>query len=414
MNLVYNIAILGILFVLYIWAFYNIPILVIGTKNLGVKSRKNEERSALGEKLPAVSIIVPVKDEERVVGRLLEALLRLNYPPEKMEIVIVDGGSIDETVRICTKYVRQYPGQVRLLPQPVSNGKPSALNYALKVVKGEIIGVFDADNVPEPDVLVRTIKYFQDSSIAAVQGRTHSINEDQNLLTKLVSYEEEIAFETYLQGKDALNLFVPLIGSCYFIRRNVLREIGGWDEKSLSEDVEISVRLALKGYKIRYASDIECWQESSASINQLISQRIRWFRGSMEVALRYGKLVTKPHRKNVDIEFTLAGSFIFPLCFFGFITLLYSLLVPIQHNPSSLVIVQVASLLTMVLLSVTGAVLAYVTSLRKLIRLLWLPLVYVYWIVEAFIATYSLAKIVLKRPRKWRKTVKTGVVTSSS
>jgi hypothetical protein len=68
----------------------------------------------------------------------------------------------------------------------------------------------------------------------------------------------------------------------------------------------------------------------------------------------------------------------------------------------------------MVLLSVTGAVLAYVTSLRKLIRLLWLPLVYVYWIVEAFIATYSLAKIVLKRPRKWRKTVKTGVVTSSS
>jgi len=410
----YNVAVVGTLFVLYAWVLYNMPILIKGAKSLRTRGRKNKERSKPNEKLPLVSIIVPVKNEARVIGRLLEALLKLNYPPQKMEIIIVDGASVDGTSTICTNYTRKYPDQVRLLRQSVSNGKPCALNYALKHVKGEIVGVFDADNVPEPDVLMRAVKYFQFSSIAAVQGKTCSINADQKMLTKFVSYEEAVAFETYLQGRDALNLFVPLTGSCYFIRRSVLQKIGGWDEKSLSEDIEISVRLALKGHNIRYAPDAVCWQESSASMTQLISQRIRWFRGSMEVALRYGKLVTRPNRRNVDIEFTLAGSYIFPLCLFGLMIFLYGFIVPVHLDPISQAIAKVASLLTVILLLVTGIVLVYVTNLQKRTNLLWLPFIYLYWILETFIAIYALAQIILKRPRKWEKTIKTGVITGLS
>lgn len=140
-----------------------------------------------------------------------------------------------------------------------------------------------------------------------MQGTTCSINVGQNILTKFVSYEEAITFNIYLQGKDALNLVVPLAGSCYFIRKSVIEEVHGWDGESFSEDIEMSVRLALRGHKIKYASDVRSWQETSASVTQLIGQRIRWFRGGMEVALRYGKLVTRPNRKNIDIEFTLAG-----------------------------------------------------------------------------------------------------------
>ena len=409
-----NLVVVGTLFILYAWAFYNIPILVTGARSLRVRGRKNRERLVLNEKLPLVSIVVPVKDEKRVIDRLLEALLTLNYPPEKTKIIIVDGASVDGTSRTCAKYARRHPNQVRLLRESVSNGKPRALNHALKHAKGEIVGVFDADNVPEPDILMKVAKYFQSSSIAAVQGRTCSINADQNMLTKFVSHEEAIAFDTYLQGRDALNLFVPLTGSCYFIRRSVLQEIGGWDEKSLSEDVEISVRLNLKGHDIKYVPDVACWQESSASVAQLVSQRIRWFRGSMEVALRYGKLVTRPNRKNVDIEFTLAGSYIFPLCLLGLMIVLHGFLFPVQPDPISQIAANAASLLTVVLLLTIGIVLAYVTNLQKRTNLRWLPVIYLYWIMETIIATYALTQVLLKRPRKWEKTAKTGVITSLS
>jgi len=147
----YDVAVVGALFLLYTWAFYNMPILVTGAKTLRVRVRKEDERLILIEKLPLVSIIVPVKDEARVIRRLLEASLGLNYPPEKREVIIVDGASVDGTLGICEEYVGKYPGQLRLLHQSVSNGKPCALNYALKHVKGEIVGVFDADNIPEPE-----------------------------------------------------------------------------------------------------------------------------------------------------------------------------------------------------------------------------------------------------------------------
>ncbi len=413
MNLLHITAI-SILFVLYVEAFYNIPIVVAGAKHLRHERRKKSKKSTLSKKLPSVSIVVPVKNEEIVIDRLLGALTRLNYPQEKTEIVIVEDGSVDVTAEICREYVRQYPDQIRLIHQLSSTGKPAALNYALKHVRGEIVAVFDADSVPDPDALLNAVKYFQDSSVAAVQGRTRSINPDQNVLTKFASYEEGLAFNIYLQGRDALDLFVPLAGSCYFIRKSVIEQVHGWDDESLSEDVEMSVRLALTGHRIKYAPDVRSWQETTASGAHLIGQRMRWFRGNMEVALKYGKLVTKPNRRNVDIEFTLAGSFIFPLCLLGLIIALYGFLVPIHLDPVSQVIVNVASLLTVILFLATGTVLVYVTNLQKRKNLRWLPLTYLYWVMETFIATCALTKIILKRPRKWEKTVKTGVTTSSS
>jgi len=387
---------------------------MIGAQSLQVCIQKYRKKSVLGKKLPTVSIIVPVKNEAIVIGRLLEALLSLNYPHQKMEVIIVDGASVDDTLSICVQYARRYPNQVRVLSQSVSNGKPSALNHALKFARGEIVGVFDADNLPEPDILIKLAGYLHSSSVAAVQGRTRSINADQNLITKFVSYEEAIAFNINLQGRDALNLFVPLTGSCYFIRKSVLQKINGWDEESLTEDIEISVRLTLKGYNIRYAPDVVCWQESSGNIVQLIHQRLRWFRGGMETALRYGKLVTKPSRRNVDIEFTLAGSYIFPLCFFGLMIGLCSFLLPVRSEPISQVIANITSLLTAILAIIAGIVIVYATSLQKKANLRLLPLIYLYWIMESLIATCALAQIILKMPKKWKKTIKTGAINNSN
>lgn len=361
-----------------------------------------------------VSILVPVRDEERVVGRLLDALLRLDYPQGKREILIVEDGSGDETVGICAEYARRYPDQIRLFHKSTSNGKPSALNYALQYVRGEIVAVFDADNVPEPDALTRAVGYFKDSSIAAVQGRTCSINADENMLTKFISYEEAVYYETFIRGKDALSLFVPLSGNCQFVRRSVLERVGGWDEDSLSEDMEMAVKLTVRGYTIKYAPDVRSWQESPANLSQLMSQRTRWYRGCMEVGLRYGKLVTKLSRKNIDTEFTLVSPYMFPLWLLGYIMAIYAFLVPIQHHPVVMVVTQVTSVFTMILSLIAGIALIYVTKPRRITNVLWLPFVYMYWSVQTFIAIYALAQIILKRPRSWTKTMKTGAVMKIS
>lgn len=402
-----------ILSVLYVWTIYNIPILVVGVRDLRRSGQKKSKASAVrAEKLPTVSIVVPVKDEERIVGRLLEAFLNVDYPPEKREIIIVEDGSADKTVGICEKYTKQHLGQIGLIRRPMSDGKPSALNYALEHVKGEIVGVFDADNVPEPDVLMRVVKYFENPSTAAVQGKQCSINADENMLTKFISYEEGLRYETYLRGKDILNLFVPLTGSCYFVRRSVLEKVGGWNGESLSEDMELSARLTDKGYTIRYASDVRSWQENPASITQLFRQRIRWFRGSMEVSLKYGRLLKRLDRRCIDAEITLTGPYMFVPSILGFLMGVCSFLNLIQPDFLFMIMTQVAMLLTTLILFLVGVGLFYLKKPRKITNVLWLPFVYVYWSIQNLIALYALIQIVLKRPRRWKKTMKTGTVTT--
>jgi cellulose synthase/poly-beta-1,6-N-acetylglucosamine synthase-like glycosyltransferase len=410
LNLAYLIA-TGVLSVLYVWIVYNIPIFAFGVRQL--RSGRKRRFSLLSRRrLPMVSIIVPAKDEEKVIGRLLEALLRLDYPPEKKEIVIVEDGSVDKTVAICKEYVRRYPDKIKLVHKPSSNGKPSALNYGLRHVKGEIVAVFDADSVPEPDTLLKAVEHFRDPSVAAVQGRACSINADVNMLTKFISYEEAVRYGAYIGGKAVLNLFVPLTGSCYFIRRSVLLDVNGWDDTSLSEDVELALKLTKEGYHIKYAPEMRYWQENPVSLVQLIKQRIRWFRGEMEIAIKYGKLVTKPNRKNIDAEMTLFGPYMFILCLLSYFMMLQTFIVPVQQNFMFITMNQITFLITVVPLFLIGVALIYATKPRRATNLLWLPFIYAYWILQNFLALYAFLQIVFRRPKKWTKTVKNGITCS--
>lgn len=363
--------------------------------------------------LPIVSIVVPVKGEEKVVDRLLKALLRLDYPAERMEVLIVEDGSSDRTVEICREYVRRYPSQVRLLHKLLSNGKPSALNYALKHAKGEIVAFFDADSVPEPDTLLRAAAYFEDPSVAAVQGRICSINADENMLTKFVSYEEAVWCEAYLRGKDVLGLFVHLMGSCQFIRRDVVAKLNGFDEETLSEDMELSARLVEKGYIIKYAPDVRSWQETPSRIEQLFRQRTRWYRGTMQVAFKYGRLITKPNRKSLDAELTLLGPFILIASLVSYFLAFYMSFTGLNLDAFLQFLMQLSAIGISVTLTICGLALAYISKPRGFVNLLWLPFIYIYWSLQAFIALYAILLIVFRRPQAWAKTEKKGIVTSA-
>jgi len=182
----------------------------------------------------------------------------------------------------------------------------------------------------------------------------------------------------------------------------------GWDDGSLSEDTELSVRQAKRGHVVRYAPEVGSWQENPESLGQLSSQRTRWFRGCMEVSLRYGRLITQLKSRSVDVEVTLVGPHILALCFMGYLATLYTVLVPIRLDPFFTVMTQFTSLMSLIPLCVIGMALVYVTKPHRVTNILWLPFIHAYWTPQTFMALYALVQIVLRRPKVWAKTVKTG------
>jgi len=188
-------------------------------------------------------------------------LTKLNYPLSKREVIVVNDASTDGTREICVQYSLSHP-EIRVLNKELSTTKAGALNFGLEHARGEVVATFDGDSVPAPDALLRAVEYFGDPGVAAVQGRICSINAGQNMLTRFLSYEWGIQYELYLQGKDTLDLYVGLAGTCQFIRKESLDAIGGWNENCLGEDTDVSVKLIEKGKVIRYASEVRTFEES--------------------------------------------------------------------------------------------------------------------------------------------------------
>jgi cellulose synthase/poly-beta-1,6-N-acetylglucosamine synthase-like glycosyltransferase len=402
----------ALLLIFLVFTLYNVPIVLGGFWRLWRGSRKEVLRvSSVGSELPFVSIIVPVKNEEKVVGRLLKALGGLSYPLGKKEVIVVNDASTDRTGELCQRYALEHP-EVRVLERNRSTTKAGALNFGLRYARGEIIATFDGDSVPEPDALLKAVEYFADPCVAAVQGRICSINAGQNMLTRFLSYECSVQYELYLQGKDALDLYVGLAGTCQFIRKEALDAVGGWNENCLGEDSELSVRLIEQGKVIHYASEVRTFEESPFNVKSLLAQRARWYRGNIEVGLRFGRLMKKPNLRRFDAEMTLFGTFMILLCVFNYFAPFWAFSLP--SNSVTTVIAQFTCFSTLFFLGVIGVALAFMTKPFRLRNVLWLPFIYVYWGFQSFIAMYALFEILLRRKRHWRKTEHSGRVTGVS
>ena len=178
--IVFDIISIILLGTLLFWTAYNGSIIFAGVRN-----KRNQLSSAFNSrntKLPKFSIIVPTKNEESVIRRCLDGIFNMDYPKEKMQVIVVDGKSEDNTFTICSEFLGKYPENISVISEKSAKGKPAALNLALPYITGEIVCVFDADNLPEKEVLLRTAFYFNDKKIVALQGRTTSLNEKFNAL----------------------------------------------------------------------------------------------------------------------------------------------------------------------------------------------------------------------------------------
>jgi biofilm PGA synthesis N-glycosyltransferase PgaC len=178
--------------------------------------------------------------------------------------------------------------------------------------------------------------------------------------------------------------------------------------------MEMAARLAEKNHSIKYASDVRSWQENPANLTQMFRQRIRWFRGSMEVSLKYGRLLRNPSKRNLDAEVTLSGPYMFLPCVLGYMLGLISFVFPLSPDPVLTLMSQGLALVNTVTLFLIGTALVYLTRPRKTTNLLWLPFVYVYWMVQNLVALCAFFQLVLRRPSKWKKTAKTGAMDTGN
>ena len=393
------------------WSMYNLPVFLIGLRSLTRPLKVPWGSTDLNDL--SFSLIVPMKNELKVAKRSLEALLALDYPSSKFEILVVDDGSTDGTSLVLKELAVKHADRVKLLQNTNSNGKAAALNYALKHASGDVVGVFDADNVPDRDSLKKVSKYFNDAEVAAVQGVIDSINAEENMWTRILHYEAFLRMQVFQKGKDVLGLFVALAGSCQFIRREVLEETGGWRVGSLSEDLDLSAQLVEKRHTIRFALDVRSSEENASSLGAFFKQRLRWARGSMEVGLRYGRLMKNLTRKSVDAEIFLLGPHLVAFSSVVYLLGIFSLFASVTYGFVSSTLALLLSIFTGLTLLAAGVALMYRAKPRKVSNAKWIPFLYLFWGLNNFVAVYALGQIILRRPRIWRKTPRSGVVTET-
>lgn len=233
---------------------------------------------------PNISVLIALKNEEPVAGRLLEALTGLDYPQENLEVVVVEDESKDRTLEICKEFAHKFPF-VKVFHRDRSRGKADALNFAFGKSNGEIVALFDADDVPERSCLKKALPYFDKPEVGAVYGRHKPLNFNESLLSKLLSCETFL-FGIVNYAKYTLGLFVSFSGSNLYLRRSALERVGLWDARLLIEDVDLAVRFARKGILTRLAS-IDCWDESPATFGPLVRQRLRWSGGNFQVGVKH-------------------------------------------------------------------------------------------------------------------------------
>jgi len=411
---VFALLTIGVVVALYGWTIYNLPTLVAGLRSTvrRKRSRPTEQPALAHGASPKFSIIVAARNEEKVIGRLLNRLTSLDYRKDLYEVIVVEDGSTDATRQICERFEEENPQVIRFFHSEDSYGKPHALNRALAECTGDIVTVLDADSFPNLDLLMRAADYFEDSTLTAIQGMTLPINQDESMISKLSAYEEAAWFKIYVMGKEDLNLFIPLTGSCAFVRRHVIQELGGWDENSLAEDVELAARLVDNGQRIRYAPEIQSLQEYPASAEQLFRQRSRWFRGYIETWVKYGRLMSKPSKVAFDAEVTLFGPCILNLVLLSYIMALSGFFV---YNPATSLWLNVlatsAAGLTLVTLFICAVALVWHIRPHRLANIVWIPAVFLFWLLQTIIAFQALVLTVLRRDRSWVKTEKSGNVS---
>jgi len=236
---------------------------------------------------PMVTVQLPLYNEQYVVERLIDTIAEFDYPKDRFEIHILDD-STDETLDIVKRKVEEYKAkgfQIEQILRTVRQGyKAGALKDGTVFAKGEFLAIFDADFMPKPDFLKKTVPFFQDPKVGVVQTRWEHINQNYSLITKLQALQLNVHFTVEQVGRMQGDYFLQFNGTAGVWRKSTIEDAGGWEADTLTEDLDLSIRAQMKGWKIKFLEEIGSPAELPAEMNALKSQQFRWMKGGAETA----------------------------------------------------------------------------------------------------------------------------------
>jgi cellulose synthase/poly-beta-1,6-N-acetylglucosamine synthase-like glycosyltransferase len=271
------------------------------------------------DELPRVTVQLPIFNEQYVVDRLLDAVCRLDYPREKLDIQLLDD-STDETIEVARILVDRYAAlghPVTYLHRDNREGyKAGALAEGLKTAKGEFVAIFDADFVPPPDFLLKCIDHFTNPKVGMVQTRWTHINRNYSVLTEVEAILLDGHFVLEHSARSRSGVFFNFNGTAGMWRRCAIDEAGGWQHDTLTEDTDLSYRAQLKGWKFVYLQDVECPAELPVEMTAFKTQQARWAKGLIQVSKKIlPRVLTSDVSRSVKIEafYHLTANLSYPL-----------------------------------------------------------------------------------------------------
>jgi cellulose synthase/poly-beta-1,6-N-acetylglucosamine synthase-like glycosyltransferase len=313
-----DLSFLFVVAVILIWFMiaYQFVLTVYGYFNFikALKEKREIDKSIFN--YPSCSLLIPAYNEEKVIADTIEAMLKLNYPKDRLQIVVINDGSTDSTKEIIKSYSDKH-SRVELYDIPKGEGgkgKSRTLNLGLEAAKGEIIAVYDADNTPDENSLRYLVaQLITHKELGAVLGKFRTVNKNTNWLTQFINIET-LSFQSMLQaGRWQLHNVATLPGTNFVMWAFLIKKLKGWDEEALTEDSELSIRIYQEGYKIKFIPYAITYEQEPEKWSVWIKQRMRWVQGNHYVISKFYKQIPKFKNRRLafDILYTLALYYVF-------------------------------------------------------------------------------------------------------
>jgi cellulose synthase/poly-beta-1,6-N-acetylglucosamine synthase-like glycosyltransferase len=252
--------------------------------NNSIKASKGHEHLK-DKELPLYSILVPLfREKESTIFNLVNAIRKLDYPQSKLDVKLIVEASDQDTTEIVKNMSLENYFEIIQVPESHPQTKPKACNYALKFVRGEYVTIYDAEDVPDPLQLKKVLAAFKETPehVVCVQAKLNYYNRNENLLTRMFSLEYAVWFEFMLRGLEALNVPIPLGGTSNHFPVAILKDmLMGWDPYNVTEDADLGVRLAQKGYKTTIVNSTTL-EEAPVDMKNWLRQRSRWIKGYIQ------------------------------------------------------------------------------------------------------------------------------------
>jgi cellulose synthase/poly-beta-1,6-N-acetylglucosamine synthase-like glycosyltransferase len=263
----------------------------------------------LETEMPFVTIQLPIFNEKYVVERLIDNICMLHYPKDRFEVHILDD-STDETINLTKNKVAEYATKgfhIQCFRRENRKGyKAGALKEAMSIARGDFIAIFDADFLPKPDFLENILPYFSTPDVGVVQTRWEHINQQASLLTEMQAMQLNVHFTIEQKARYKSGYFLQFNGTAGMWRKSCITDAGGWEADTLTEDLDLSYRAQMKGWKIIYLEDVTAPAELPSEINGLKSQQYRWMKGGAETARKLlPKIWSEPLPMAIKIQATV-------------------------------------------------------------------------------------------------------------